>query len=180
MVLAVPNLPVRYAGTRVTAGVYGSDVTDSGNFLANPPYANLTVTTPQAGPASSAAPNVALQFDTELADTYNAHSTVTNNSRYTAVVAGRYRVVAAVCWTPNATGNRVIQLYKNGSAVPNAQIQIPTCSATNFSIPELNRTVDLAVGDYVEAWVGQNSGGALAIVAAGTTMQVTFDHAALL
>lgn len=180
MVLAVPAPPARYAGTRVTAAVYGSDVTDSTNFLANPPFATLTVTTPQAGPASSGAPNVALQFDTEVDDTYNGHSTSTNNSRYTAVVAGRYRVRAAVCWNPNATGARVMQLYKNGTAVPYAQVQGPAAPATNFSIPELTATVYLAVGDYLEAWVGQNSGGALAIVAAGTVMQIAWEHAALL
>ncbi|MFE2352202.1 hypothetical protein [Kitasatospora cineracea] len=180
MALAVPTAPTRYAGSNITAAVYKADVTDSVAFLANPPVATLTVTTPQAGPASSGAPNAALQFDTEVVDTYNGHSTSTNNSRYTAVVAGRYKVRAAVCWNPNSTGARVIQFYKNGSAISYAQAQLPASPATNFSIPNLEARIDLAVGDYVEAWVAQNSGGALAIVAAGTTMQILWEHASLL
>lgn len=180
MVLAVPTPPVRAAGLRLTSAIYGSDVTDNVNFLTNPPFAVLTVTTPQSGPASSAAVNAALQFDTEVTDTYGAHSTVTNNSRYTAVAAGWYAVRSAVCWTPNATGNRVMALYVNGVVVPYAQTQQPASTATNFTITEINSHVLMAAGDYLETWVGQNSGGALAIVAAGTTMQVRFSHAGLL
>lgn len=180
MVLSVPSLSDRASGSRLTGAIYKNDITDSVNFLANPPLAVLTVTTPQSGPASSAAANAALQFDTEITDTYNGHSTSTNNSRYTAQVAGWYWIRSAVCWSPNATGNRVMALYVNGAMVPYAQTQQPASSATNFTITEVSSNIPLALGDYVEAWVGQNSGGALAIVAAGTTMQVRFTHAGLL
>lgn len=180
MVLAVPAPPARLAGTELTAAIYKADITDSVNFLTNPPLAVLTVTTPQSGPASSAAANAALQFDTEVTDTYAGHSTSTNNSRYTAQVAGWYWVRSAVCWNPNGTGNRVMAIYVNGAMLPYAQTQQPASSATNYTITEVSSHVFLGVGDYVETWVGQNSGGALAIVAAGTTMQVRWAHAGLL
>lgn len=174
MALLPPVDPVRAAGARVTASIYGSDVTDAVNFLANPPLAILTVTTPQAAPASSGAVNVALQFDTHVTDLYAGHSDVTNNSRWTAPtgVAGWYWIRGAVTWTPNATGARVMELFVNGAGVPYAQLQAPASPATNFTITEVNSHVFLNAGDYVETWVGQNSGGALAIVAGGTTMQV--------
>jgi len=153
-------------------------VSVNGGFLTAPPLAILTVTTAQGAPASSAAANVALQFDTTALDTYGGHSNVTNNTRYTAATgaAGWYLVRSAVCWNPNATGNRVMALYVNGSSQAGSQTQQPASTATNFTITEVISYVFLNAGDYVETWVGQNSGGTLAIVAAGTTMQARWVH----
>ncbi|GAA1221438.1 hypothetical protein GCM10009665_09560 [Kitasatospora nipponensis] len=141
------------------------------------PMAILTVTTPQAAPASGATAATALQFDTAVIDTAGGHVNA-SASRYTcqAGQGGWYWVRSSVCWAPNATGNRVMSLSVNGTPVPYAQTQGPASAVANWTLTDLNSHVFLKPGDYLETFVGQNSGAALAIVAAGTSMQVRQVH----
>lgn len=106
----------------------------------------------------------AVTFDQESLDTDAAHSTVTNNSRYTAQTAGYYRCYAQVEWGGSATGVRDILFRVNGVATDYLRNHIGTapgsnhCQATSGILP-----VRLSVSDYIEVYVNQTSGGALSI-----------------
>lgn len=115
--------------------------------------------------------NVAIALDLEDVDTDSGHSTVTNNSRYTAQTAGYYFVAAWLNFAANATGYRQIDLKFNGSTSVSLQtaISIGAGAATHVStstILFLNGSTD-----YVEIQGFQNSGGNLN-VAAGARMCV--------
>ena len=170
--LAVP-IPYQWqVGDTGNAALLNAQVFNGLKFQLNPPTAIMTVTTPQAAVATGAAAITAVAFDTTATDNYGGHSTTVNNSRYTAQVAGTYWVRAAVCWTPNATGSRTMQLFVNGGGVPYAQVQLPAAPASTYSLVEVTCLVPMNAGDYLEFKVGQNTGANLAIVAAGTVMQV--------
>jgi predicted lipase len=95
---------------------------------------------------------------------------VTNTSRLIAVAAGTYSVVACVQFVANATGVRAVQVRKNaagsnagGTLVAQANSGLASSSAGNSAI--VVRDVVLAVNDYLEVFIYQSSGGALATVA---------------
>lgn len=144
------------------------------SFWDNKPTAILTVTTPQAAIANTTFTKI--QFDTTVDDNWGGHSNTTNNSRYTCQVAGMYLVRGCAGWTANATGNRLVQIYVNGSAVSYAQTQHLAATASNNAMTEATSLVRLNVGDYVETWAFQGSGGSLSLIAAGTSMHVCFEH----
>lgn len=106
--------------------------------------------------------DTAITWDTEAFDTDGAHSTVTNNSRYTVATAGKYRVGCNIEWGSSATGTRDLFFRVNNT--------------TNYlknhiggAMPASNQTqyiggilpVTFIVGDYIEVWASQSSGGAL-------------------
>lgn len=101
-----------------------------------------------------------LAFNTERYDTDTIHDTVTNNSRLTCKTAGKYRITANVQWAANGTGSRGVYIRLNG-VTPIAYELIATASTTLKTIQEVTTVYDLAVNDYVEMVVYQNSGGAL-------------------
>ena len=107
----------------------------------------------------------ALTFDSERWDTDTIHSTVANTGRLTATTAGMYLISATITWTANATGNRGIRLMLNGAT------QIATLRFTTIDGANANQTVttvyQLSATEYVTVEVYQDSGGDLAVVAAG-------------
>lgn len=115
----------------------------------------VTRTAGQSIPNST---TTAMVWDVETWDTDAMHSTVSNTSRLTCAVAGRYRVSATSTVVANATGVRGLTLWKNGAfysyvRAANAGADIPNLVLTDL--------VSLVVGDYVEIAAFQNSGGAL-------------------
>jgi hypothetical protein len=96
-------------------------------------------------------------FDTESFDTDGFHSTSTNTGRMTvpAGKAGKYLATAGITFATNATGNRELYLFKNGNFY--SSVFQPGTSAGSTSVP-ISDTLDLAVGDYVEVRVEQDSG----------------------
>lgn len=105
----------------------------------------------------------AIAMDTEVYDTDGAHSTVTNNSRYTVVTAGKYWLAHQVEWASSATGTRDVYFRVNGGATNYLKSHwggsLPAashCQQTCGILP-----VTLIVGDYIEAYCLQTSGGAL-------------------
>lgn len=97
------------------------------------------------------------RFDTAAGASNTQHDTVTNNSRLTCRYAGKYMVSAAVRWGNNSTGTRRIFLRLNGATLIASDI----CPASNEIDQTITTLYDLAVNDYVEVVVFQNSGGAL-------------------
>jgi len=106
---------------------------------------------------TSNATRVAITFDTETIDTDGFHSTSSNTSRMTvpAGKAGKYEVNAGVTFATNSSGNRETYIFKNG-AIYSSVFQ-PGTSVGSTSVP-ISDILDLAVGDYVEIRVEQDSG----------------------
>jgi len=174
--LSVPAPPVRAAGSRVTAGIYGSDVTDDVNFLTNVPLFQGYQSAAQSIPNTSL---TAIAIDTTVTDTYTGHSNVTNNSRYTCQTGtpGWYLVIVSLGLAANATGSRLIEIHKNGAAIKLFQSGTD-CSHTDITAAFQGITlVQLAAGDYVEGYAYQTSGGALNTVPTNTGMSIFWIHA---
>lgn len=147
-------------GTPIASTTFGIPVATNLGVLANPPLAKLRNSVGQSIANNT---GVALTWDTEDVDSVGGHSTVTNTSRYTCQTGypGWYQVTACVCFTGNATGTaREIYLEVNGTAVSGSSAHTPPPSAQQIAVIT-STPVELAVGDFVEAWVLQDSGGAL-------------------
>lgn len=147
------------------------------NFLFNPP---IFTGYQSAAQSIANATFVSLGFDTNEVDTYSGHSTVTNNTRYTAQVAGWYEVTGMICFTTNNAGERRGQFMKNGSAIIASQPVGVSTAVSSSGLVMPARKVSLIVGDYVEMQAWQNSGGALNTGAGGTTccfMSIHWIHA---
>ena len=99
-------------------------------------------------------------WNSENFDTNTFHSTSTNTSRITipSGKAGYYLFTSYGFFGDNATGNRRLDLRKNGSLIRSW----PTPSTTNtFSGLTITCFLSLAEADYIEIAVFQTSGGAL-------------------
>jgi hypothetical protein len=88
-------------------------------------------------------------------------------------------VIGTVAFAANGTGNRLVEIRVNGSGAATnlAQTVILTPGAANGSALTAISLISLAVGDYVEAYGYQTSGGALNTSPAQTGMQVIWAHA---
>jgi hypothetical protein len=179
MVLAVPAPPVRAAGIRLTSAIYGSDVTDSVNFLTNPPNFVGTQSVAQSLPNATW---TAITIDTSQTDPYSGHSNVTNSSRWTCPtgVPGWYTVCGVVAHSPNASGFRTARIQVNGSAIVGAETYGPTNGGAEAIIITPARDIFLNVGDWVEVAGYQSSGGALNTAVGGevrSALWLRFSHA---
>lgn len=124
------------------------------------------------GQVVATAATTAVTLDSEEVDTDAMHSTVTNTSRITCVTAGRYRFIGQVAYPSNATGYRSALLRKNGSNIAISQAQAAN-GASHYQ--QVVDEILLAVGDYVELFATQSSGGNLTLIASASS---TFLHAA--
>lgn len=109
------------------------------------------------------ATNTAINFDTELYDNDNYHSTVSNTNRLTVPTSGKYRVSGTVRFASNNTGMRLIFIRVNGTTSYASDRRAAVQS--DVTDCEISTTIDLVAGDYVELMVQQSSGGALNITA---------------
>lgn len=155
--LPVPS-PRTFTVSEVETGSYLNSLRDALNFLVNVPAAFLTQSAVQSLTSSAW---TALTFDQSVFDSYGGHSNVTNNSRYTAQVAGWYIVFGCACVSANATGQRGGAVAKNGTRVQGASALIQTTSALSPAPASPPCIVFLNAGDYVEIQGYQNSGGAI-------------------
>ena len=112
----------------------------------------------------------AITFNSEVLDTNNFHSTSSNTSRMTipAAYAGKYMVVGQIFVQNNGNGTRRLEIYKNGSSFARTQ---NFADASEQGYLNINTTMSLAVSDYVELYVFQNSGSTLSIYG-GTAPQL--------
>jgi len=104
----------------------------------------------------------AITLDTEVYDVGGYHSNVTNNTRFTipSGKAGYYQIAFGGYYPLNATGARNIVLYKNGSSFMAATI--PGNSSV-YSTLNISVFSYLDVGDYLEFYTVQSSGGSISI-----------------
>lgn len=173
---AVPTVPDWTAGQRVLASQL-EQLTTAIRFGQNPPIALLYQSATQTFSNNT---NAAVALDATAWDTASGHNNATNNTRYTAVYPGTYNVTGHVSWPQNATGARQLEIYKNGS-VYNTGSQIFAGQSTNWTAHETTVEVAMVVGDYVEMWVEQLSGGSLTLNSGTapyqTYMQIQWIHA---
>jgi hypothetical protein len=178
VVLAVPAPPVRPAGSKLTASIYGSDVTDDITFLTNPPDFVGTQSVAQSLANNTWTP---LSMDTEQLDSYGGHSTSSNTSRYVAQVAGWYTASGIYAAAVSGTGFRAVRLQVNGTAVFGCAAYVPNNGTAETGVVTPTRDIFLNVGDYVEVAGWQLSGGALNTHVSGTDQRcglwVRFSHA---
>jgi len=127
-------------------------------FLRYPPSATVTQTSAQSLGTGSW---VSITLNSSQYDNYNGHSNVTNNSRYTAVVAGWYTVSGVVAFSANGTGERGARLAVNGSPVQGTAGFLAALSSNVTAVVTATRDILLNVGDYVEVQGWQTSGGSL-------------------
>lgn len=108
------------------------------------------------------ATDTALNFNTERYDTDTIHDTVTNNTRLTSKTGGTYSIIAQVGFAANATGIRQVKIVLNGAtSTPLALDLRPSAGATFQTRITAPTKYPLAVNDYVECFVYQDSGGSL-------------------
>lgn len=179
------NLPLpvpasEQAGNLITGALWNANVFNGLTYLLNPPIFVATQSTTQT--ASNGAWFV-VGFDTEQVDTYNGHSTTTNNSRYVCQQAGYYDVCGVAVAGANATGVRAARISLNGGANPvaGASCMVATAGSSSFTgICTPVRTIYLNLNDYIELGLYQTSGGNLVTGVAAdlaSALYVAFRHA---
>lgn len=103
--------------------------------------------------------DTAINFNSEYFDTDSFHSTATNTARFTipAGKAGKYLCAVSVqsSGTPSEMGC-FLKIRKNGSFV--AFLKGHIRSGTEPMNQDFSQVLDLAVADYIEFFVYQNSG----------------------
>jgi hypothetical protein len=104
----------------------------------------------------------AVNLNTEIYDVGGYHDNSTNNTRFTipSGKAGYYQIAFGAYYALNGTGARNIVLYKNGSSIISGTI--PGNSSV-YSTLNLSYFDYLNVGDYLEFYTVQSSGGSLNI-----------------
>lgn len=100
-------------------------------------------------------------WNQEEFDTDNIHDNVTNNSRLTCKTAGNYLAWGTIDFGTNVTGGRQSALAKNGSRI-SPYFGGGTVGSAGVAVraPGLY-AVTLAVNDYLEFHVYQDSGGSI-------------------
>lgn len=139
------------------------------------PFAQLTRST-NFGIGNSSV--TAFPWNAEDSDTHGCHSTVTNTTRITAQVAGVYEFDCSIPWVPD-TGIREMNLRRTttGAVVTTFTGSRFGNSSAVTAINTTTRKIPLAVGDYVEVVLWQNSGGTLDVdqsYANGPRLDVTW------
>lgn len=134
------------------------------DYQANPPACRVYNNAAIAIATGAGAPGTALTFNTERYDTDTMHDTVTNTGRITFTTAGLYIVGAHVQWATNGTGERWMQIKKNGTD------QIDFVSGTGAGITnDVGQTIcvveKFAAADYIQVFVAQSTGGNLNVQA---------------
>jgi hypothetical protein len=96
-------------------------------------------------------------FDTIIVDTNTEW--VAADLRWVCKTAGTYIVNASIQWDTNGTGYRSIHIYVDGATVQARSYGVPLSTA-NTNIP-ITYKVALTVGQYIEIYGRQASGGNL-------------------
>lgn len=137
-----------------------------GSF-AVPAYSNPDKSARVYHDAAQSIPNAtwtSLAFNSERFDTDVIHDTVTNNSRLTCKTAGKYLIIGLAFFASNGTGARHCKLTHNAATI--IAYTTSNANAATGVIVAFSCIWDMAVNDYVEFAVYQDSGGALDVSSA--------------
>lgn len=142
----------------ILTGAALQQIRNNGEFFIDPPACSVYNSVVQS---TGDAAVVALSANSENYDNDSMHSTSTNNSRITAMTAGRYLVTFVVSFTANANGWRFVEVIKNGATVTRMTSSRPEATGTLATQLSGALTLVLSAGDYIQCRSYQNSGGAL-------------------
>lgn len=119
--------------------------------------------------------NTILTFGAEDFDTNSFHSTSSNTSRMTIPTgyAGKYLICANVTFNTNGTGQRAMNIKKNGNVIAYS-VLVQATATTYGTALNISKIENCAVGDYIEIEAYQNSGGSLDILG-GSALQAQFQ-----
>lgn len=131
----------------------------------------LAQVTKSAAQSIATAAFTAVTWNAEDLDTDTLHDTVTNNSRLTAQLAGKYLVWATVTFAGNATGTRIVRLTKNGATNIGRGARVGGHADANAVTGVW--LVSLAATDYVEVEAYQDSGAGLNVVGNDTEQGIS-------
>ncbi|MBA7638663.1 hypothetical protein ES703_46319 [subsurface metagenome] len=106
-----------------------------------------------------------LAFDEERYDTDAIHDNTVFNSRLTCKTAGKYLIIGSIVWEGSAIGSRYIHIRLNGVTI--IAYHLWGVSNDLGHRPFIATIYDLAVTDYVELRVRQQSGVALNVFRSG-------------
>jgi hypothetical protein len=158
-VATVPSTFVFSAGSVLPAATLNTYLSNAVAFFLSPPTFEGRQTSTQSLTSGA---GTAILLDTEDVDNDNGHSTVTNTSRYTAQTAGRFQVSGGVGYASNATGARLAFFAINAGNNNGSGTELAAVGGGAVTlVPARTKTVFLNVGDYVELFGLQSSGGAL-------------------
>lgn len=125
------------------------------------PFVKLAMTAAQNTAGSGS--NTPVTWDTEVSDVLAWHDTVTNPSRVTVAVAGRYRVKWKLAHR-SATGTQLLsaQIRVTGALLARSLHTVPG-STTGFVYAQGDEVLDLAAGAYVEVAASSSAAQALEV-----------------
>ena len=165
----IPTIATATAGTVATAA-YMNSIKAASDFWALTPRAYVYQSS-VTSVANSAASWTLLPFQAEVFDIVQSgdspmHDTTTDPSRVYIRTTGKYEINGQVQIVLNSVGYRAAQVRLNaaGSGSGGTQLAlnvVDASSAALVSLPIPTVEVALTAGDYVEAFVQQNSGGSL-------------------
>lgn len=176
MARTVPVSSLQAPGNFITGALWNAGPAASNTFLTTVPTAEVYQSVSQNIPNGAF---TAVTMDSSILDTDGQHSNSVNPSRVVCQVAGWYSVSGAIGYLTNATGARGAVIYKNGAALTQSTGTITAASNALHVATAGEFLVQLAVGDYVELYAWQNSGGALGTAGSGyyPFLYVRWDHA---
>ena len=172
--LLVPSLRAgQRIDVRCDSTITGTAATISAFRLAGPAQiaASETVAaryTTAAGQSFTTATPAIIDFATK---DYDTHSAVTTGAswKFTAPSSGKYTIQAQFSFAVNATGYRLAELRVNGVQKTTSSV---VGSGTVVVTTQINDTVNLLTGDYVDVRAEQNSGGNLALTASAVNCSI--------
>ena len=152
----IPTLPTWTAGMRVTGANLAAMVSYQ-QFWANPPGFRMYQLVAQSVPNSTFT-----QITCDTSD-YDTDSGRGGSSPWSYTIptglGGRWQFGWEIPWTVNATGVRVANLYKNGSAISTWASGVAS-GATEISNGWTD-AITVSAGDVMALYGWQSSGGAL-------------------
>ena len=163
----MPLVPYSDPGA-VTAGdplpaAYLNTTRANGAWFSEPPQCSVLGLSAQSVPNSTL---TAMLCGGEGLDNNGMHSTASNTSRITAVAAGRYTFTGTAQFAIDGTGTGMRRLtFKYNGVTEYDLVQVAAVSTLSTVILSGSRTFTLAISDYAEMVVNQNSGGALNVTA---------------
>ena len=106
-----------------------------------------------------------LAFDEERYDTDAIHDNVVSNNRLTCKTAGKYLIMGSFVWSTHNVGGRYVYIRLNGVTIIGYHIW--GVSVALGHRPFIATIYDLALTDYVELRVRQESGAPLDVIRSG-------------